>query len=67
MKKGAGNAEVALRLEGGSTLTSMVSEGTLMELAMGKGRKGSERAPGAEGAEAFAVFKASNVILGVAR
>jgi molybdate transport system regulatory protein len=61
VKKGAGNAEVALRLAGGSSLTAMVPEGDLRELAPGRGRKESE------GAAAIAIFKASNVILGVAR
>ena len=61
VKKGAGNAEVALRLTGGTILTAMVPEGGFKGFASGKGLKE------AEGAAAIAVFKASNVILGVAR
>lgn len=61
VKNGEGNAEVTLRLEGGSTLTAMVTGNGLKEPAPGKGWKSME------GATAFANFKASNVILGVAR
>ena len=61
VKKGAGNAEVVLQLAGGVNLTAMVSGVSLRELASGKGRKEME------GSAGFAVFKASNVILGVAR
>jgi molybdate transport system regulatory protein len=61
VKKGAGNAEVLLQLAGGLNLTAMVPAGRLEELAAGKGPKA------AEGGAAIAFFKASNVILGVAR
>lgn len=64
VKQGAGNSEVSLRLEGGTSLTALVSEGNLKELTLGKGRKNTARA---EGAAAIAIFEASNVILGVAR
>jgi molybdate transport system regulatory protein len=61
VEKGAGNAEAVLRLAGGSNLIAMIPESGLKDIAPGKGRKGMEGAP------AVAVFKASNVILGVAR
>lgn len=61
LKKGAGKAEVVLRLAGGMNLTAMVPEETLRETGPGKELRA------AAGAAAIAVFKASDVILGVAR
>jgi molybdate transport system regulatory protein len=61
VKKGAGNAEVVLQLAGGANLTAMVPATRFKELSPGKGRKETE------GAAGIAIFKASNVILGVAR
>jgi molybdate transport system regulatory protein len=55
LKPGAGNAEVVLKLEGGSPLVSMVPLAALKALKLEEGKR------------ATAVFRASDVILGVAR
>jgi molybdate transport system regulatory protein len=61
VKQGAGNAEIVLRLAGGSTLTAMVPQDNHRDPSPGKGVKA------AEGAAGMAIFKSYNVILGVAR
>ncbi|WP_080799616.1 TOBE domain-containing protein [Arabiibacter massiliensis] len=50
---GAVNAIVIMEIEGGQTITSTISMGSLKELQLEVGK------------EAYAVFKASSVIIGV--
>ncbi len=52
VKKGAVNDEVSLRLADGTTLTSIITETSCENLGL------------KEGAEAYAVIKASNVMIG---
>jgi len=50
---GAVNAEITMKLQGGATLTSMITDGSAKGLSL------------AQGDSVFALVKASNVILGV--
>ena len=53
VKKGAVNSEVTLKLAGGETVVSIITNGAVQGLGLKKGL------------EAYAVIKASNVMIGV--